>query len=216
MITLAKKMTKRKDLVLWIFAGIVLAIFLSAGAMPVGAAQRMRWDIPSTNFKTTPLTVSAGGIASALANDGSLITLTGSGTFLTSSGRFSAVALGGGGTWKTFDAVGASTGGGTYKVLRGPASFVEAPGTRIPLIDLIGNLQDWIAGLAVVEILYDDGSHGILTLSCHLPGTEPPETPESVFEGITATKGFVDYWKFVPPVPGVNGNRTAFHILGAR
>jgi hypothetical protein len=215
MIRLAKT-TKRKELVLWFVAGVAVAIIISAGATPAGAAQRIRWDIANTNFTTTPLTVSAGGIASALANDGSLITLTGSGTFLTSPGRFSAVALGGGGTWKTFDAAGGSTGSGTYKVLLGPASFEEAPGTRIPTIDLIGNAQDTRAGLMVVEIRYDDGSRGILTLSCHLPGTAPPETPESVFEGITATKGFVDYWKVVPPVPGVNGNRTSFHVLGAR
>ena len=40
---------------------------------------RVRWDIISVDFSTG--TLSAGGIASALANDNSKITLTGSGTF---------------------------------------------------------------------------------------------------------------------------------------
>ncbi len=34
-----------------------------------------------------------------------------------------------------------------------------------------------------------------------------------LFEGITATKSFVDFWDRVPPVPGVNANRTIFHVL---
>src|SRR5437588_8778278 len=39
----------------------------------------MRWDLISVNFGTG--TVSAGGVASAFANDNSKITLTGTGTF---------------------------------------------------------------------------------------------------------------------------------------
>jgi len=45
-------------------------------------------------------------------------------------------------------------------------------------------------------------------VSCHFNGT-----PNSVFEGITASKGFVDYWNRVPPAPGVDANRTAFHVV---
>ena len=37
--------------------------------------------------------------------------------------------------------------------------------------------------------------------------------PPSIFEGITASKGFVDYWNRVAPVGGVDGNRTLFHVL---
>ena len=36
-------------------------------------------------------------------------------------------------------------------------------------------------------------------------------TPNTVFEGITASKSFVDYWNRVAPVPNVDGNRTVFH-----
>jgi hypothetical protein len=49
----------------------------------------------------------------------------------------------------------------------------------------------------LVEIAYDDGSEGTLVVSCHLVGT-----PDSVFEAVTATKGFVDYWnREAPPAP---------------
>ena len=209
------RMIKRRDLVLWLFAGVAVATLLGAGATVASAGQRMRWDIISIDFSTTPITISPGGTAFAFANDGSWITLTGSGTFvsLPSSARFSAIALEGGGTWQTFDPTGASTGSGTYKVLRGPASFQGAPGTQNPITDLIGNAQDSRSGLMVVEIRYDDGSRGTLTVSCHLPGKGPPETPETVFEGITVTKDFVGYWHRVKPMPGVDGNRTLYHVL---
>ncbi|HEY3124160.1 MAG TPA: hypothetical protein VGK70_08855 [Thermoanaerobaculia bacterium] len=49
----------------------------------------------------------------------------------------------------------------------------------------------------LVKIAYDNGSEGTLVVSCHLVGT-----PDSVFEGVTATKGFVDYWnREAPPAP---------------
>jgi hypothetical protein len=38
-------------------------------------------------------------------------------------------------------------------------------------------------------------------------------TPDNVFEGITVSKGFVDYWNRDPDVPGVDANRTIFHVL---
>src|SRR2546425_12872463 len=59
----------------------------------------MRWDIVSVNFAT--LTLSAGGVASARANDGSKITLTGSGTYRSNPGNPQDVT--GGGTWQTFE-----------------------------------------------------------------------------------------------------------------
>src|SRR5437899_6398400 len=68
----------------------------------------MRWDIVSINFATG--TASAGGIASSRANDGSKITLTGSGTFRSNPGNPQDVT--GGGTWQTYDASGGSHGNG--------------------------------------------------------------------------------------------------------
>ena len=162
---------------------------------------KVRWDIISVDFAAG--TVSAGGVASALANDGSKVTLTGSGTFQPDEDN----DVTGGGTWKTFSRTGAQTGSGTYRVT-GFVSWERAPGTPPLPIDKIGNLADNSAGLAVLRVRYSDGSRGVLTVSCHLVGT-----PASVFEGITTTKGFVDYWNRVaPPSPPGNENRTTFHI----
>ena len=74
--------------------------------------------------------------------------------------------------------------------------------------DYIGNRSQESAGLAVLRIRYSDGSRGVLTVSCDLVGTSA-----AVFEGITATKGFVDYWNREKPVPDVDGNRTNFHVM---
>ena len=112
-----------------------------------------------------------GTTASALAADGSMITLTGSGTFQPDDPD----EVTGGGTWTV------STGGsGTFKV-RGLVRFNLAPGSvSDPSIH---------AGLAFLRITYSDGSQGVLAVSCMLPGT-----PANVAEGITASKGFVDYF----------------------
>lgn len=161
----------------------------------------VRWDIISVDFAAG--TVSAGGVASALANDGSKITLTGSGTFQPDEEG----DVTGGGAWKTFSRTGAQTATGTYRVT-GFVSWERAPGTPPLPIDKIGNLADNSAGLAVLRVRYSDGTRGVLTVSCHLVGT-----PDSVFEGITTTKEFVDYWNRVaPPSPPGNENRTTFHI----
>jgi hypothetical protein len=158
----------------------------------------MRWDIVSIDFGTG--TASAGGVASAFANDGSEITLTGSGTFRSNPGKSQAVT--GGGTWET------STGSGTYEVA-GFVSYVLAPGTFPLPNDNIGNAADARSGLAVLKISYNDGSDGVLIVSCHFVGT-----PDAVFEGVTASKGFVDYWNpEAPPAPPGNANRTAFHVI---
>jgi hypothetical protein len=164
----------------------------------------MRWDIISVNFST--LTLSAGGIASGRANDNSKITLTGSGTFRSNSGDPQDVT--GGGTWETFGMGGASTGSGMYQVT-GFVRFEVAPGTFPLQHDNVGNPADVRAGLLVVGVAYSDGSEGTLVVSCHIVGT-----PDAVFEGVTASKGFVDYWnREAPPAPPGNANRTAFHVI---
>jgi len=164
----------------------------------------MRWDIVSINFATG--TASAGGIASARANDNSKITLTGSGMFRSNPGNPQDVT--GGGRWQTFDASGASTGTGSYTVT-GLVSFTVAPGTFPLPHDNIGNSADAGSGLLVVRIAYSDGSEGSLVVSCHFVGT-----PDAVFEGVTASKGFVDYWnREAPPAPPGDANRTAFHVI---
>jgi hypothetical protein len=172
------------------------------GASEREGDQKLRWDLISVNFATG--TVSAGGVASADANDGSKITLTGSGTF--QPGDKDDVT--GGGTWQTFDPAAKSTGTGTYRVSR-LVRFDVAPGTFPLQHDNIGLLANARAGLAVLQISYSDGKRGILVVSCDLRGT-----PDAVFEGVTASKGFVDFWnREKPPAPPGNANRTAFHLL---
>jgi hypothetical protein len=189
-----------------VLIGVVALIVLTfaggaggAGGHPDGA--KLRWDIVSIDFAAG--TVSAGGVASALAHDGSQIVMTGSGTFNPDRPR----RVTGGGEWRTFGPGGAPTGNGTYKVTR-LVNWVLAPGTPPPLTNLIGGPGDARAGLVHLRIAYSDGSTGVLTVSCHLVGT-----PDSVFEGIIASKGFVTYFNRVPPVPGVDANRTLFNVV---
>jgi hypothetical protein len=109
--------------------------------------------------------------ASALASDGSSITLTGSGTFSTDESD----QVTGGGTWSV------STGGsGNFQVTQ-LVRFALAPGsTTNPSIH---------AGLAFLRVAYSDGSRGVLTVSCALPGS-----PSNIEDGAHASKGFVDYF----------------------
>lgn len=162
----------------------------------------VRWDVISVDFATG--TLSAGGVASASANDGSKITVTGTGTF--TPGDSDDVT--GGGTWKTFNAGGLQVGSGLYSVT-GLVRWERAPGTPPLPHDAIGILADNSAGLAVLRVHFSDGQRGILTVSCHLVGT-----PDAVFEGITTTKGFIDYWnREKPPAPPANADRTTFHVM---
>lgn len=178
--------------------------------------EAVRWDII---LLTPGPAINPGGVASAKATnplqtvETSTITVTGSGTFeVPEKGRGRERDEGrghvtGGGTWMT--TTGAITATGTYKVT-GLVRWTEAPGT-LAITDNIGNPADLRAGLAVLRIVYSDGSLGTLTVSCSLGGT-----PTTVSEGITATKDFTDYWKRQAPSGspgGANANRTAFHVI---
>src|SRR5713226_7890267 len=135
---------------------------ISASAEASTDEQKVRWDIVSIDFSVTPHPVTSGGVASALANDSSKITLTGSGTFRSNSGNPQDVT--GGGTWHTFTKGGASTGSGKYQVT-GFVSFTLADGTFPLTTDNIGNKADARAGLAVLQTAFSDGSEGVLTVS---------------------------------------------------
>ncbi len=208
----------------FIFLGLVLGLLIavtgaagSAQKGPLGnhgkgqANTGMQWDIISLNFATSTLT--PGGHASAFATGSGgtahagKITVTGHGTFRSNPGKPQDVT--GGGRWQTFDAAGASTGSGTYEVT-GFVDFDVAPGS-LPanFTDNTGVKADVRSGLAVFRVAYSDGSDGTLTVSCDLPVGSPP----TLFEGITATKGYVDYWERDPAVANVDANRTNFHVL---
>jgi len=179
-------------------------------------AATIRWDIIHiVTFSPSGNVIAEGGMASALAQNKSMITLTGSGTFTLGDSD----DVTGGGTWKTVAPPPESTiHSGTYRVTR-LIRFDVAPGAQASNAkDLIGDgtLADNRGGLAILRIAYSDGSKGILVVSCDLPGNPPPGpagSPDTLFEGITASKGFVDYWNREAPVPKVDGNRTLFHVL---
>jgi hypothetical protein len=189
-------------------AAIVSLAVLSSAAVPLPAAHakavHIRWDIAA--FSTPPDTLGPDGAASARAEDNTGITLTGSGTFVApAGGAGTSSAVTGGGTWQTFDKMGPEfvIEEGTYKVT-GLVRWEEAPGTFIGAEDAIAPKDPLRAGLALLRIRYSDGEEGVLTVSCAIGGSPP-----SIFEGITATKGFVDYWNRIPGL-------TLFHALRSR
>ncbi len=195
--------------------GIVWGTQSLAGPAPVEAAgaAHVRWDIISVpNF--APLTVEPGGIAYALAGTTHKIKFTGSGTFVApAGGSGSSSATKGGGTWETFDAAGSSTGSGTYKVtglVRWElANLQAATFGGLPVVDHIGDTNERANGYALLQIKYSDGTRGTLLVGCHGPGA-----PDGIFEGVTATKGYVTYWipETPPPPTGEDKNRTIFHL----
>jgi len=187
-------------------SAVALAMLLSMTTRPpvaYGQAAHIRWDIHH-NTSFSPPTFEAGGFASAFANDNSSITLTGSGTFVApAGGDGTSRAVTGGGDWAT-----SNNESGTYKVT-GLVRWEEAPGAFGPgVIDNIAPIADNRGGLAVLRVEYSDGERGVLTVSCNLS----IET-RNIFEGITASKGFVSYWNRVAPLPNIDGNRTNFHVV---
>jgi hypothetical protein len=174
------------------------ALLVPAGASAGSSTHLYRWDIIHLSGPPPVTTTLPGGMASACAASScdNMITLTGRGTFRANPDQPQAVT--GGGTWTT----------------TGFVSFEVAPGTlpSPPFTDgVTGVAADARAGLAVLRIAYSDGDQGVLIVSCDQPGT-PPNLP--IVEGITASKGFVDYWNRLAPesVPPF-GNRTTFHVL---
>jgi len=166
-----------------------------------GAAPTIRWDTISLSFPGGVPTLDAGGSDYALAADLTTIQISGSGTF------GGGVPPTGGGSWATSGPSG--TASGTFTVT-GLVKFDVAPGSLPPgFVDNIGAPANGRSGLAILRIRYSDGSEGTLVVSCHLP----VGSPSGIFEGITATKGFVGFHERVPPVPGVNANRNTFHVV---
>jgi len=162
----------------------------------------IRWDITS-GAQTPPGPIVAGGVASAVAPDGTMITFKGTGTF---GGPAKKVT--GGGDWTTYAPSGVQSGTGTYKVVS-LVSFVQAnfQSSTPVFTDNIGDLNKRANGTAVLRIAYSDGSQGVLTVGCHGPGAPP-----GIIEGIAATKGFKTYYETEEPKPGVDANRTLFHV----
>jgi len=160
------------------FLGFI--VMLSVFRVSVAQADdnnQFRWDILGDGGAVTS------DVASA--SDGSTITLTGSGTFSTEDPS----DVTGGGTWAI-----SGGGSGTFEVRR-LIQFNVAPGT-------FPGDADARAGLVFLQIAYSDGDQGILVVGCNLDGT-----PANVLEGVTASKGSVDFWNVGTPF------FTVFHVL---
>ena len=201
-------MTKLNPLV---FASVLGLIVLSVSLLVVGnvraaGSDHVRWDIVDF-ISFAPNTFRAGGAAFATAANPSTlnIRLTGSGTFVAPASGGPSNAVTGGGTWETFNGA-VLTGSRTYSVT-GLASWQFANFFSPVPIDLIGNISEAASGNVILRIRYSDGSDGILGVGCHGPGA-----PDGIAEGVIATKDFVTYWNPNPPLPGVNLNRTVFHV----
>lgn len=196
----------------WILGSAVVSLAallcMTVGLRVVqGQAQSVRWDIINFSAATTPATISAGGDAFAAARNPSTLTikLTGSGTFIGPASGGTSSGVTGGGTWETFSGA-TKTGSGTYEV-RELISWQLANLQGAPLIDLIDD-GTRANGNAVLRIVYDDGSEGVLGVGCHGASALP-----GIVEGVIATKNFVTYWDAQAPMGGVNANRTVFHII---
>ncbi len=169
--------------------------------------ERIRWDI--VNVVPPTDCVRPGGHASARAQDGARITVMGSGTFPNLRNRCSRQVTGGG-NWTITPGTAASgcfSGTGTFQVTE-LLSWALAPGTFPAVCDKIGAEEDFRAGLAKLRVRHSNGTTGTLTLSCHGLGS-----PDCVFEGITASMEFEDFWNREAPVAGMEGNRTSFHVV---
>ena len=188
----------------FLFASVILVI-MAAAPLVFAQSTRVRWDIVSLNLATGA--TSPGGIASAFADDGSRITIKGSGTFSVPADlppqyqslisglglRSVEVAPDGGGAWAVY-ASGATTPSatGTY-VVTGLVRWDQKSTVGFP------------TGLAILLVDFSDGSHGVLTVSCK------PGIP-AMFEGITISKDYLDYFNRQAPVAGVDANRTLFSL----
>jgi hypothetical protein len=180
-------------------AALVVVLTTFASAAPSGA-QHVRWDIISTTG-IPPAPINPGGHASATAPDGDTITLTGSGHFVAPANGGGSSAATGGGTWTT-----TSGGSGTYTVTALVSWQFANFQTEVGFIDNIDEGKK-ANGVAVLKIAFSDGSTGVLTVGCHGPGAPP-----GIFEGIATTKGYKTYYAVQPPAPGVDANRTLFHV----
>jgi len=172
-----------------------------------GEGRRVRWDIILVGSGC----VAPGGMASASSNDGSKITIGGTGTFPNVMNKCRKDVTGGG-TWTvTASDSRCFPGTGTFKVTE-LLEWTTAGGTPPLPCDNIGPHST--SGLATLRVRYSNGKTGTLTISCHFVGS-----PNCVFEGITATMDYEDFWNREAPVgmPGMpgflEGNRTNFHFI---
>lgn len=185
----------------WLFAAaILLVVPLLVASYSRGERNeaRFQWDLIRVVLINGVPTLQPGATDTAKAPDNSVISLTGEGTFMPGEPH----EVTGGGTWLITDATEHVLGTGTYRVTQ-LVRFDAAPGSIPAAInDTVGDRTHATSGLVFLAIRYSDGSRGILVVSCMLP----VGSPASMFEGVTASKGFVDFFNHA------SGN-TLFHQL---
>jgi len=145
------------------------------------------------------------------------LTLTGSGTFPNVQNKCRKDVTGGG-TWSIMMTPTSDPrcfmGSGTYRVVE-LLSWTPAASAFPLRQDNIGEIEDATAGLVKLRVAYDNGTRGVLTVSCHLNTTPPSPTgaPDCMFEGITASMAWEDFSNREAPRAGVDENRTVFHFV---
>jgi hypothetical protein len=190
----------------------VLLSVIGAASAAFGQTREVRWALVSIQGDNAL----PGGVAFAMASDGTLITLTGSGSFVihrNADGHAHGVT--GGGAWETRGLAGQHAAEGTYAATDVVAFEVGPPvptGTALPFNDLVGDPNDARTALLVLRIAYSDGTYGILVVSCRLVGVADAgfQTETAMmFEGVTVTKAFDAFWRTFRIG---DSNRTLFHI----
>jgi hypothetical protein len=179
---------------------------LAPSAWAQAGASIVRWDLLSVDFTTTPFTLKTGGVCNASIDADNKIQFSGFGYFVALPSGEPTNAVTGGGTWTTTGPLGGASG--TFTVLELLNWQIAISPNPPMLTDTIADASKSTGGNAFLRIQYSDGSQGILGIGC-----SAADTIEGILEGVIATKGYLTYWNREAPTPGVDGDRTLFHVF---
>jgi len=190
---------------------LMMLLLVSSAAATTSAVGTKKKPKPSYAWRWDLATIAGGilnprGAASAVADDGSKITLSSaSGKFGKAGGRVS-----GGGSWITYNPSGAVISVGTF-TLKSLIGFFPIAGALPNSVttDTLGPRSRARAGLAVFGVAYSNGYTGTLVLGSKWDGS-----PATALSGVTATWGPIGFFKAVAlPAASTDVNRVAFHRL---
>ena len=189
---------------------VMLVVASPAGAMTSGAEKKKpkppgytwRWDVATTGGGI----LNPRGAASALADDGSKLTISSANGKFSKPGR----AVSGGGSWIAYDPTGAVMSVGTFTI-KSLIGFFPVAGAlpATVTVDNLGAASRATAGLAAFSVSYSNGYSGSLVL-----GSKLEASPASALSGFTATWGPLAFLKPISlPASPTDFNRIAFHRL---
>jgi hypothetical protein len=141
------------------------ALTIAIAALGLATAQAMAGATPGKTYGWVVGFVPPGSSDTAIAPDGSTITMSGRGSLTTSAGG----SVTGGGTYTK-----SSGGSGTWNATA-LLSFVSYGPSSIPGV---------VGGEANVRVTLSNGQTGVLTIFCVAPGTLPPAGTPAKDEGI--------------------------------